>query len=162
MPEWEDNDRMNCEVWRPLINWTEEDVIAIHQRHNVLPNPLYLLGANRVGCWPCMFAAKRDIRILMRENPERIDTIRRLEREINIRRRRKNPKAKLISWFYRGGKYYPIDEVVDWAINSKGDAELFAAQDHHTGCMKWGLCDVGNPIEHQKSIIQRQMKDIEG
>ena len=154
MAEWEYNDKMDCEVWRPLIDWKEEDVIAIHKRHNILPNPLYLLGANRVGCFPCMFAAKRDIRILIRETPERIDQIRRLEREINIRRRRKNPKAKLISWFYRGGKYYPIDEVVKWATDSTDNVELFTAQDHHKGCMKWGLCDIPNPIENQKQQVQ--------
>ena len=163
MPEWEDNEKMDCEVWRPLIDWKEEDVIAIHKRHNILPNPLYLLGSNRVGCFPCMFAAKRDIRIVIRETPERIDQIRKLEREINIRRRRKNPKAKKISWFYRGGKYYPIDEVVNWAINSTDDVELFTAKDHHAGCMKWGLCDIPNPLKHQREQIKSQRtKDSEG
>ena len=156
MPEWEYSKEMDCDIWRPLINWTEQDVIDIHHAHNVLPNPLYLLGAERVGCWPCIFSTKRAIRIMMRETPERIDQIRRLEREINIKRLRRNPKAKRISWFYRNGKNYPIDEVVQWAVNNKSGAELFAAQDHQTGCMKWGLCDVGNPLKNQKSIIRNK------
>ena len=103
--------------------------------------------------FPCIFATKRAIRIMVRDTPERIDQIRRLEREVNIKRRRNNPKAKRVSWFYRNGRNYPIDDVVEWATNYEGDAELFAAEDHHKGCMKWGLCDISHPIQNQKDII---------
>ena len=75
---------------------------------------------------------------------------------MNIKRRRKNPKAKRVSWFYRNGRNYPIDEVVDWAMNYSGDLEIFAAEDHQKGCMKWGLCDISNPIQHQKKIIEEK------
>ena len=156
MPMWEDSKELDAEVWRPLMHWTEQDVIDIHHTHNVLPNPLYIMGSQRVGCWPCIFATKRAIRIMVRDTPERIDQIRRLEREINIRRRRSNPKAKKVSWFYRNGRNYPIDEVVQWAVNYQGDAELFAAEDHHKGCMKWGLCDISHPIQNQKEIISQK------
>lgn len=56
MPEWEWQDGFDCEVWRPLLRWSEQDVIDIHRRHGLAPNPLYLLGASRVGCWPCIYA----------------------------------------------------------------------------------------------------------
>ncbi len=145
-PEWEENPSLHVEVWRPIIHWTVEDVIAIHKRHNVLPNPLYLKGAERVGCWPCIFAQKREIRMLARLSPERIDTIREMEREVNIRRQQKNPNAKPVTWFHRSGLPMPIDAVVEWAHKSKDDSpELFEAKDHHTGCMRWGLCDVSHP-----------------
>ena len=153
MPMWEYSKELDAEVWRPLMNWTEQDVIDIHHAHNILPNPLYIMGSQRVGCWPCIFATKRAIRIMTRDTPERIDQIRRLEREVNIKRRRNNPKAKKVSWFYRNGRNYPIDEVVEWATNYEGNAELFAAEDHHKGCMKWGLCDISHPIKNQKDII---------
>ena len=152
-PMWEYSKELDAEVWRPLLHWTEQDVIDIHTAHNMLPNPLYLMGAERVGCWPCIFSTKRAIRIMTRDTPERIDQIRRLEREVNIKRRRNNPKAKRVTWFYRNGRNYPIDEVVAWAANYEGSAELFAAEDHHKGCMKWGLCDISHPIKNQKDII---------
>jgi 3'-phosphoadenosine 5'-phosphosulfate sulfotransferase (PAPS reductase)/FAD synthetase len=155
-PMWEYSKELDAEVWRPLLNWTEQDVIDIHTAHNMLPNPLYLMGAERVGCWPCIFSTKRAIRIMTRDTPERIDQIRRLEREVNIKRRRNNPKAKRVSWFYRNGRNYPIDEVVAWAANYEGNAELFAAEDHHKGCMKWGLCDISHPIQNQKDIIEEK------
>ena len=47
MAEWEWADGFDCEVWRPLVTWSREDVIEIHKRHGVMPNPLYLRGAPR-------------------------------------------------------------------------------------------------------------------
>lgn len=82
MPQWEFSEGFDCEVWRPLISWKEQDVINIHTRHNLRPNPLYLLGASRVGCWPCIFARKSEIRLIADADPERIDRIRRLEARV--------------------------------------------------------------------------------
>ncbi len=82
--EWEWMDGFDCEVWRPLILWTVEDVIAIHKRHNIRPNPLYLMGAERVGCWPCINSNKAELRMIAEKDPGRIDEIRELEAEIGI------------------------------------------------------------------------------
>jgi 3'-phosphoadenosine 5'-phosphosulfate sulfotransferase (PAPS reductase)/FAD synthetase len=79
LAEWEWSDTFDCEVWRPLINWTEQDVIDIHHRHGLKPNPLYLLGASRVGCWPCIHARKSEIKFIADNDPARIDEIRQLE-----------------------------------------------------------------------------------
>ncbi|NBV62589.1 MAG: hypothetical protein EBR73_16290, partial [Rhodobacteraceae bacterium] len=35
MPEREYDAAMDCEVWRPIIRWTLDDVIAIHARHGL-------------------------------------------------------------------------------------------------------------------------------
>lgn len=69
-------------AWRPLLTWSEQDVIDIHRRHGVPPNPLYLMGASRVGCWPCIFASKAEIRMVADTDPGRIDEIERLEEEV--------------------------------------------------------------------------------
>lgn len=77
--EWEWSSVFDCEVWRPLVDWSEQDVIDIHRRHNVAPNPLYLQGAERVGCWPCINARKSEIRMLAVRDPARIDELEELE-----------------------------------------------------------------------------------
>ena len=64
---------------RPLIDWTEAQVIDIHKRHNVPPNPLYLRGAKRVGCWPCINSRKAEVRQVAESDAQRIDLIRELE-----------------------------------------------------------------------------------
>ncbi len=84
MPEWEWSDGFDCEVWRPLIRWTVQDVIDIHHRHGLKPNPLYLMGAERVGCWPCIYARKSEIRLVAEKDPKRIDQIREWEANTNL------------------------------------------------------------------------------
>jgi 3'-phosphoadenosine 5'-phosphosulfate sulfotransferase (PAPS reductase)/FAD synthetase len=70
LPEREIDADLDAAVWRPLIAWTTADVIAIHQRHDVRPNPLYLRaeGARRVGCWPCIQCGKAELRLLARDD----------------------------------------------------------------------------------------------
>lgn len=85
MPEWEWSNGFDCEVWRPILRWSEQDVIDIHHRHGLRPNPLYLLGAQRVGCWPCIYARKSELRLINQLAPERVDLMERLEERVAVR-----------------------------------------------------------------------------
>lgn len=82
MPEWEWSDKMDMWTWRPLIAWTLDDVIAIHHRHGIAPNPAYLAGASRVGCAPCIFARKAEIKWWATKYPVQVAVVRRLEEMI--------------------------------------------------------------------------------
>jgi len=84
MPEWEWQDGFDCEVWRPLIHRSEQWVIDIHKRHGLAPNPLYLMGASRVGCWPCIYARKSEIRLIAQKDPGRIVRLRVLEGDVRV------------------------------------------------------------------------------
>ncbi len=84
MAEWEWMEDFDCEVWRPLVTWTIDDVIAIHKRHDVRPAPLYLKGFDRMGCYPCINENKGGIRRIADESPEVIDGIRVLEGKIGV------------------------------------------------------------------------------
>lgn len=79
LPEWDFSGNLFCIQWRPLIRWSLEDVLAIHQRYHVPLNPLYAIGAMRVGCWPCIMSRKSEIRTIALKFPERIDEIRTAE-----------------------------------------------------------------------------------
>jgi 3'-phosphoadenosine 5'-phosphosulfate sulfotransferase (PAPS reductase)/FAD synthetase len=81
LEEWDYSDALGTYSWRPLIKWTVEDVYAIHHRYNVPLNPLYKLGAQRVGCWPCIMSRKAEIRTIALNFPERIDEIRNAEQK---------------------------------------------------------------------------------
>ena len=154
MPEWEYSAGMDCEVWRPIIQWKLGDVIAIHKRHNLAPNPLYLRNATRVGCYPCIMSRKSEIGAL---DPTRVGVIADLERvvaelhEARIRRRGEEPERRSPTLFQAqtpgadGGWAIPIDEVMAWAKTAHGGRqyELFAAAPRDAGCMRWGLCDTG-------------------
>ena len=159
MGEWEWQESYDAWVRRPLIAWTEQDVVDIHTRHGLAPNPLYLRGAgvSRVGCWPCIFSRKAEIRNIADTDPARIDIIRELENDVctaAIARHNKNGKTlESLGYtqpsFFSGrglasgdGSCVPIDDVVKWARTAHGGRqyELFAPE-HEEGCVRWGLCE---------------------
>ena len=157
MPEWEWIDKRDSWTWRPILAWTLDDVIAIHARHGLRPNPLYLRGASRVGCWPCIFARKAEIRFIAETDPTRIEVLRLLETYVetcqrgHIAARGEAHDGRLPSWFQPEqanalGWFWPIDRVVEWSRTARGgkQVELFASTDRDAGCMRWGLCDTGN------------------
>ena len=141
MPEWEWQDGFDCEVWRPLLRWSEQDVIDIHHRHGLRPNPLYLKGAERVGCWPCIYARKDEIKLIADIDPNRITRLRVLEETVS------NEAKDTRSWFQDKssgtGECWPIDKAVEWSRTARGGKqfEMFAADSRDAGCMRWGLCD---------------------
>lgn len=61
--------------YRPLIHWTAENVFAFARAQGLEPNPLYLQGMGRVGCFPCINASKSEIRAIALRYPEAIDRI---------------------------------------------------------------------------------------
>lgn len=166
MPEWEWSDGFDAEVWRPLISWTEQQVIDIHQRHGLRPNPLYLEGASRVGCWPCIFARKSEIRHIAAVDPGRVDAIRNLEAEVQsaaeARYTAKGATFESLGYnrptFFQAmgalrseggkdGRCVPIDDVIAWARTDHGGKqfEMFAGHGEDHGCMRWGLCETAAP-----------------
>lgn len=166
MPEWEWSEGFDCEVWRPLIRWTEQEVIDIHHRHGLRPNPLYLEGARRVGCWPCIFAAKAEIRHIADVDPGRIEMIRQMESDVaaaaEARHAAKGETFESLGFnrptFFHAmgslrteggeqGRCVPIDDVLAWARTSHGgkQIEMFAGHGEDHGCMRWGLCETAAP-----------------
>lgn len=159
MTEWEWSQGFDCETWRPLIRWSEQDVIGIHTRHGLAPNPLYLAGASRVGCWPCIYARKSEIRFIAEKDPARIDLIRMLESDVAILAAERYAAQgetfeslgyQRPTWFQAplggSGDCWPIDKVVLWAQTARGGRqfELFAPE-REEGCVRWGLCESAAP-----------------
>lgn len=70
-------------IERPLFDWTAEQCFDLMKRHGIEPNPLYLMGAGRVGCWPCVFINLRELKALLRSTPEIRDRLRKLESRLN-------------------------------------------------------------------------------
>lgn len=149
MPEWEWSSAIDAETWRPLIRWTFADIRAIHARHGLKPNPLYLMGAERVGCWPCIFARKADVELVALRTPERIDLIEGIEAELT--ERAGAPRR----WFHgktARNSLVPIREVVAWSRTEHGGKVLkLYDPPADAGCMRWGLCEtVGSGDEDKE------------
>ena len=62
-------------LFRPLIHWTAANVFALIRAHGLEPNPLYLQGMGRVGCFPCIHAGKDELAAIGRRFPWAIDRL---------------------------------------------------------------------------------------
>lgn len=126
-------------VWRPLLRWTLDDVIAEHHAAGVHPNPLYLNGSSRVGCWPCIMARKSEIALLAKDEA-RVAAIRLLEQFVSKLRAEKDdrPAAMFLSPFRNRPGGWQIDRIIKWATGNH--QQRFPWPDE-SGCMRWGLCE---------------------
>ena len=160
LPEWDgySSRRGDFDIWRPLIRWTEDDVIDIHQRHALLPNPLYFAGASRVGCWPCIYSRKSEVKFIASHDPDRMDLIGILESEVTASAAKRDA-AKGISppsdgpnprTFFQGRgpvmggrNAMPIADVVEWSKTARGGRQLLLIDepDPEGGCVRWGMCE---------------------
>jgi 3'-phosphoadenosine 5'-phosphosulfate sulfotransferase (PAPS reductase)/FAD synthetase len=96
LSEWDYSGRLLTLQWRPLIRWTQADVIALHEKYGVPMNPLYAMGARRVGCFPCVNCVKKEIRMVALSRPEKIDEIERQEIRVGA-----NNACGVASFFHR-------------------------------------------------------------
>ena len=121
--EWEWSDEFDCHVWRPLVDWTMDDVVDIHRRHGVRPNPLYLNGAERVGCFPCIMARKSEIRMIADTRPERIDRLRQLEADVGVLARERH--SDRVQRFSTGGVNALTKKEREFAVDESGGLKPF-------------------------------------
>lgn len=150
--------------FRPLLNWTLEDVWAIHKRHGIDPNPLYSMGAKRVGCLPCIMSRKAEVANIATRWPERIDMIRKHEDLAFVATRQGFSgmfRATTVPLRFRSKKITTkdgrvmmvctIDDVVKWATEIKPfsnwvqtpfNFELDTQSEDATACQSsWGACE---------------------
>lgn len=144
MPEWEWSDGFDCEVWRPLVTWSTADVLAIHERHGLPLNPLYALGATRVGCWPCIHARKSEIALVARVDPARIQQIAQQEAALNDRALTSGKpgfvERTMFSYHDGASRHFPLPiyQAVSWAQSKRGEWQPAGAAE---GCMRHGICE---------------------
>lgn len=155
------DDRHDMLLFRPLIHWTADDVFALHRRHGLEPNPLYLQGMSRVGCWPCIFARKSELAEIARRYPEAFERLVEWERLVAEASKRgaatffagdvtpegARMSAQGISGA-RGGPQYPgAMAVAEWARTDRGGRQFnlmtwAADMDDGLSCSsQYGLCE---------------------
>ena len=133
-------------IYRPLLQWTVQDVFAMHRKHGIEPNPLYKQGMGRVGCMPCINASKAELKEIGHRFPAEVSRIREWERLVS--------KASKLgaSSFFNAGKtpgvvIENIDGVMKWARTTRGGKNyglFFQPSMYIGGCASaYGLCDGG-------------------
>jgi 3'-phosphoadenosine 5'-phosphosulfate sulfotransferase (PAPS reductase)/FAD synthetase len=149
----EKEEKDEATIWRPLIQYKEADVIDLHHKHNVPPNPLYLKGYSRVGCYPCIYARKHEIRHIYLSDPDRIEYIAKLEEKVTALRENKGLQTFFKSKS-KDKKKMTINEIVEWSNTSKGQVLDDQEDIEEDGCMRWGLCEtLPNQDKHKQMSL---------
>lgn len=134
MPEHEYSEFYDCDMIRPLLRWTKQQVFDYLKNKGVPPNPLYEAGFSRVGCFPCIHATKSELAKLPEWAWEKL-----AEWEKRLGR----------SWFAAGsipGVFIPtIEDVKQWAMTTHGGKQFALFQEDSKdvpSCMStWGHCE---------------------
>lgn len=146
------------EFWnyRPIKDWTVEQVFEMHARHGVEPNPLYKLGMGRVGCMPCIHAKKDELLEISRRFPEEVQRVVRME--ALVQQASKTGTATFFSMDKTGHQdgrtaldavpeRFGVEQVIKWAQTGKGGKtfDMFRQQgEHESGALCtsiYGLCE---------------------
>jgi 3'-phosphoadenosine 5'-phosphosulfate sulfotransferase (PAPS reductase)/FAD synthetase len=151
LPEREDKGG-GLTIYRPIHKWTVADVFAIHKKHGIEPNPLYMQGMNRVGCMPCVNCAKGELLEISKRFPEHIERIAEWEQAVARASRR-----RATTFFHKGpvespGDMTPTDimaagnikRMVEWSQTLRGGKkiDLFAIFEEPSACSSaYGLCE---------------------
>lgn len=139
-------------VWRPLYNWLESDVIDIHHRFSIRPNGLYLNGMNRVGCYPCIHARKKEYALL---SDERTALLFKMEKYIGeLLLVEKSDVDHVVAFQEKMIEKYghplapftqseSIYDIREWGKTARGGTQYMLFDMEEPTCSKWGMCDFG-------------------
>ena len=96
-------------------------------------NPLYGMGAERVGCFPCIYSRKKEVRMIAMEAPHKIDAIREHEAQLPgssfFARDKVPPRFRTRPYTTVSGESMlvaSIDDVVRWSMTG------WRAKGHHS------------------------------
>lgn len=148
-PMWErdlGDDESGAGLWiyRPIIDWSAQDVFRYLAEHGVKPNPLYLQGMGRVGCMPCINAGKNELREIANRFPEHVERIAEWERIVA-----KVSKRSMATWFTAAGvenelitlETHGIHAKADWAKTARGGKQYLLFDESPACSSAYGLCD---------------------
>lgn len=132
----------NCLVIRPILYWTAEECFAKMKGYNIKPNPLYLEGSKRVGCYPCIMSNLSELKAITNYNPETWDKIKQLEMKVGRSFFTPNimPERFQTGFDEKSGKKFPtIDDVINYVNNPNNDivmieSEPIACMSHYKLC----------------------------
>jgi 3'-phosphoadenosine 5'-phosphosulfate sulfotransferase (PAPS reductase)/FAD synthetase len=138
-------------VWRPLLRWDVLDVLTVIAKAGLKVNPLYQMGLDRVGCFPCIFASKAEVQTMASIWPERVAEIEALETEFTALRAERN-EVKPGRYTHDRATFFQsrrpdmqpqgIRELVEWSHTARGGKQFDLFPGARGGCMSWGLCDM--------------------
>lgn len=129
-------------ILRPVFEWTAQQTIDYIIENGQKPNPLYFLGAGRVGCFPCIMVTHSELKALMQMLPEIVQMIIDAEEFVGSGFFPPNyiPKRFQTGVSKNGKKYPKAIDVFNYLTEFSGD--LFEEENQNRSCMShYGICE---------------------
>lgn len=102
--------------WRPIIDWTEDEVWDIMNRWKIQPHPAYELGWGRCSCATCIFSSPSTWASLYELDPVRVKTFFATEKRLgHTLYHGKNGPITLEDWVARGKSFIDPAMKERWA-----------------------------------------------
>ncbi len=98
-------------IMRPMFDKKGQYVIDYIYDNGQEPNPLYKMGNNRVGCYPCIMCKHEEIKQMAKRDPQRIDYIEKIEKDLKTTF---FTTGKIPKYACKNGKFPTIKEVVKY------------------------------------------------
>lgn len=108
--------------WRPVHQWSEEEVWTILERHRIRAHPAYFLGWSKCSCMTCIFGSPSQWASVAQIAPRKVIQIRQHEKDFGVTLRRDGDIDKAIG----RGVPYPMDsEHIRVAMSETYDLPIF-------------------------------------
>ena len=108
--------------WRPIIDWSEQQVWAIFERHGVVAHPAYYLGWARVSCKFCIFGNADQFASAFKISPTQGEHIAALEESFGVTIKRNETIGALAA---KGTPYNMPEELVQAATSTEYTGSIF-------------------------------------
>ena len=131
----------NADKIRPLFDWNSQQVVDYIISYGQTPNPLYYQGFKRVGCFPCIMANKREIKLIIENHNKRFEELKNYENQLNTSFFPPDyiPK-KFCSMSKNGVKYPHINDVEKYILGKNVTLDMF--EETTPSCMSvYNLCE---------------------
>lgn len=137
-------------IYRPIVEWTAMQAVEHATLHEILSNPLYMMGMGRVGCFPCINAGKDELREMAARFPAHMQRVSGWEVQVGMASKRgfstffaESNKAKDRRVIF---EELNIWSRIEWSKTTRGGQQysLLNDLDEPNGCASsYGLCEQG-------------------
>ncbi|MBU2853003.1 phosphoadenosine phosphosulfate reductase domain-containing protein [Acidithiobacillus ferriphilus] len=134
--------------FRPLITWSVDDVFKCIADHGIQPNPLYASDLSRVGCAPCIYSNKPDLRVLF-SGADGQDIIEKIEEwEFLVSSASKKGRAAFFQGRELAGtKKNTVSELVFWDRHKIGNIVKWVTKPGQFKAGDWDALEVAGSCQ---------------
>lgn len=134
--------RYDASKFRPIFDWSAEQTIQYIKDNGQQPNWLYYQGFSRVGCFPCIMARHKELRLIMDNYPKRWEELKQIELKVDSTLMPPGyiPDYGKTSYSLNGVKIAQLSDIERYLKRKNATLDMF--EEETPGCMSvYGLCE---------------------